>query len=333
MTARPDDPQLDALAERVNGLMALFDGFARSVGGAFEALSQGRLKDRAAIAGPGIYAEVEASADASFEKLQELVSALRDATQRISGDVEAMMEDSRALSDRTEAQAAALQETAAAMEEITSAVRATAEAAGATDDLSSDAARTAAGGVGVASEAQDAMQALKDGAERIQEITGMVDQIAFQTNLLALNASVEAARAGEAGKGFAVVAGEVRELAKRAADAAAQIKQLTDANGAGIDTSVDRVEAASGALGRIREALDAVKTSMEGIRASSDEQTRAVSEIAETITTLDQQTQRNAEAASGAASAAAGLATQADRLRELIAFFEPDGARSVRRAA
>ena len=51
-------------------------------------------------------------------------------------------------------------------------------------------------------------------AQRITDIIGGIDEIAFQTNLLTLNASVEAARADEAGKGFAVVAQEVRQMAQ-----------------------------------------------------------------------------------------------------------------------
>lgn len=72
----------------------------------------------------------------------------------------------------------------------------------------------------------DRTQANATRVQEIQDVLGLLNDIADQTALLALNAAIEAARAGEAGRGFAVVADEVRRLAERSKAAASEIATL-----------------------------------------------------------------------------------------------------------
>ncbi len=103
----------------------------------------------------------------------------------------------------------------------------------------------------VVSEAVNAIERIEEASQKISDIIGVIDDIAFQTNLLALNAAVEAARAGDAGKGFAVVASEVRTLAQRSGQAARDIKELIVGSAEQVSEGVKLVRATGEALDNI----------------------------------------------------------------------------------
>ncbi len=265
----------------------------------------------------GLMAELAAMRQA----LRTLVGQVRDSTVAITHASGEIAQGNNDLSGRTEQQASALEEPAASMEELSSTVQQNAANAQQASTLAVNAAQVAQQGGAVVGEVVATMNGINDSSQRIADIIGVIDSIAFQTNILALNAAVEAARAGEQGRGFAVVASEVRTLAQRSADAAKEIRGL-------IQTSVERVAQGSALVDRAGNTMEEVVASIgrvsaivAEISAASSEQSAGVSQVGEAVMHMDQATQQNAALVEESAAAADSLRLQAQELLQAVALF------------
>jgi methyl-accepting chemotaxis protein len=225
------------------------------------------------------------------------------------------------LSARTEAAASNLEQTAASMEEITATVKQSADAARQANQLASTAANVAAKGGEVVGQVVGTMQDITHSSQKIADIIGVIDGIAFQTNILALNAAVEAARAGEQGRGFAVVAGEVRNLAQRSAQAAKEIKDLINASVDKVQVGSALVQDAGATMEEIVASVKRVNDIIGEITAAAQEQSNGIAQVNTAVAQLDQMTQQNAALVEESAAAAQSLRDQALRLSEAVGVF------------
>ncbi|WP_290429056.1 methyl-accepting chemotaxis protein [Ideonella oryzae] len=225
------------------------------------------------------------------------------------------------LSQRTETTAAHLQRTASTMAQITETVRHSAANAAQASQLAQAASAVAQQGGGVVENVVATMRDIHQASQKMADIIGVIDGIAFQTNILALNAAVEAARAGEQGRGFAVVAGEVRTLAQRSAEAAREIKGL-------IDASVQRVGQGNALAGEAGQTMQGVVDSIRRVNdivgeisEASQQQSAGVSDAGQAMREMDQATQQNAALVEQTAAAADSLQSQAEQLQQAISVF------------
>lgn len=232
-----------------------------------------------------------------------------------SGEV---LDASQALADGANQQAASLEETSASLEEMASMTRQNADNASQANGTAQQASRLAETGVESMEKMQNAIARIRSSAVETAKIIKTIDEIAFQTNLLALNAAVEAARAGEAGKGFAVVAEEVRNLARRSAEAARNTADLIEGAQKNSEAGVAVTEEVAKNLGGIREHTGKVATLISEIAAASKEQSLGIDQVNKAIAEMDKVVQRNAANAQESASASEQLSSQAGELKEMV---------------
>jgi len=250
-----------------------------------------------------------------IENIHESAAQVRSASTEIAA---ANMD----LSSRTESQASALQETASSMEQMTRTVQQNAELSQTASELAQQACSTA-GNVGEQVNALvQTMQDIHQSSQRIRDIVGVIDSIAFQTNILALNAAVEAARAGEHGRGFAVVASEVRSLAQHSANAAQEIKAIIEDNVRKMDSGNVIAQQAGNSVSTVVESISSVNSTVSQVATATREQSSGIAQMGQAIQSLDETTQQNAALVEETAAASSHLDEQVQRLNETVNRFQ-----------
>lgn len=290
----------------------------------FSALASGDLSQTIDREYKGEFAKLKTDANETIYKLQEIMQNIGGSSSRIARGAGEISSGNNSLGKRTEQQAATLEETASSMEEITVIVKQSEERAQEVNELALKSVEIARTGDTSVKETAKAMDEIAQASAKINNIIGVINEIAFQTNLLALNAAVEAARAGEQGKGFAVVASEVGGLAKRSATAAKEIKTLIHDSTIKVEEGARLVGESGDTLTTIVNEIEQVSSNVDKILVSAREQSAGIQQVTSAVHQMDQMTQENAALVEEAAAASEGMADQASQLDEMVSFFKID---------
>ncbi|WP_419910868.1 methyl-accepting chemotaxis protein [Hoeflea sp.] len=291
------------------------------VGAALGRLAEGDLTAHIGAELASEYQKTKEDFNIAAARLHKALGAVTASAREIRSSSEAIAQASEDMSRRTESQAASLEQTAAAVAQISQNMKATLDSATRAREIAEGAKERATEGTKVVGSAIDSMQDIENAAKQMNEIIGVIDEIAFQTSLLALNAGVEAARAGEAGKGFAVVASEVRALAQRSAEESGQIKELISNSSSSIENGAELVRRTGTVLEAIVKEVGDVDDVVVDIFSGAEDQQTSIDEINSAISQLDQATQQNAAMAEQATAATRMLSDESDQLVDLIGRF------------
>jgi methyl-accepting chemotaxis protein len=310
------------VAGSINRLLETSETGLNDVARVLQALAQGNLTERITGQYGGTLASLKDNSNLTVTRLHEMVGAIKTTAATIESAVAELSNGGRELSAHAGTQATRLSEASAAMQALSRMVRENADDAQKSAHFVCDGASVASRGGQVMSQAVSTMGEISEASQKIAQIIGVVDEIAFQTNLLALNAAVEAARAGEQGRGFAVVASEVRSLAGRSAAAAREIKMLIDHSADRVANGLTLVRAAGKTMNEVVSAVQHATDLIGRISAACQTQSVEIDKVGRAINEVDEATQRNTQLVEAAAFSADCLREQAASLVGTVDVFK-----------
>jgi methyl-accepting chemotaxis protein len=310
----------------------------------------GDLRKRLPAEGDDELAELGRCFNTFVIKIQETIRQVSATTDQVASAAEELSSVANETRASVQRQGSETDQIASAIHEMVATIQQISGNANDVESSASDADRMAREGGKTIASAQQAVHQLSDEiqasattinslAERsdnIQQVLDVIHAVTAQTNLLALNAAIEAARAGEHGRGFSVVADEVRQLARRSAESADQIREMIDGfvteSRAAVERmnqsrersaeTIERISHAAQALATIETSVGQIHDQVTQIATASEQQSQVAEEINQNVVRIVDAAQQSDTGVGQTHEASHELARLSESLRHLIGNFK-----------
>ncbi|MAA65880.1 MAG: ATP-binding protein [Alteromonadaceae bacterium] len=311
---------------------------------------EGDLRQRLPDEGNDELSELGRRFNAFTIKIQNTIREVGSTTDQVASAAEELSSVASETRSSVQEQGSETDQIASAIHEMSATIQQIAGNANSVESAASDADRLAKDGGETITHAQSAVNALSqeiaqtasnidklaEKTDDIQQVLDVIHAVTEQTNLLALNAAIEAARAGDHGRGFSVVADEVRQLARRSAESADQIREMIDGFTTESRAAVERMQASRARSGetveRINHATDTLRTieksvgqihdQVTQIATAAEEQSHVSEEINQNVVRIVEAAQRSDTGVTQTTEASQELARLSENLRGLVSQFK-----------
>lgn len=309
------------IIQGINDTLQEVVGPINDVAGTLEKVAQKDLTVRVDAICKGDLAKIKDALNSATSNLEEAMGQVASGAQQVASASQQISTESQSLSQVASEQAASIEQVSSSLQEMAAMSGQNSASAAEARTLAERTLAAADLGMGSMKRLSEAIDQIKRSSDDTAKIIKTIDELAFQTNLLALNAAVEAARAGDAGKGFAVVAEEVRNLARRSAEAAKNTSGLIQQSVQSAQGGVAINEEVQKNLQDITTHINKISQVMMEIAAASEQQNQGVEQISTAIVEMNKAVQAAAASAEETASAAEELASQAELTQGMIEQF------------